>query len=417
MSNRPSSDRPNSNRPSSDRPNSNRPGSRRDTDLLTRVYERSLEVILSEQAASGAYPACPAYPVYRYSWLRDGSFIAESMSRVGQRASATAFYDWCATVITDRADRIENLLRAAEAGETIPLSAFLPTRYRLDGSDADTSDEQWWDFQLDGYGMWLWTAGQHVRRHQCDPRRWEEAVVLTARYLVRFWDRPCYDWWEEHPEERHTSTLAAVHAGLRGALDLGLLDADLARACSSACERIQRLVRTEGVSEGHLVKWLGGRAVDASLIACITPFALVPADGPVAEATVRAVEESIAHGGVHRYAADTFYGGGEWPLLAALLGWHYARTGARAEAWRQLHWIADHADDLGDLPEQVPDHLLHPEYRQAWIQKWGPVASPLLWSHAMFLILAGELGFPGEPSGARPEPGPDPSTPDTPLPR
>ncbi|RFU39927.1 glycoside hydrolase family 15 [Actinomadura logoneensis] len=386
-----------------------------DTGVLAKVYARSLEVILAGQAASGAYPACPAYPVYRYSWLRDGSFIAESMSRVGQADSAAAFHDWCAAVITAREDRIGSLLRAADAGETIPRSAFLPTRYRLDGTDADTSDEQWWDFQLDGYGMWLWTVGEHARRHQSDPRRWQKAVVLTVRYLARFWDRPCYDWWEEHPEERHTSTLAAIHAGLRSALRLGLLDTELARTCSTVCDQIQQVVQREGIAEGHLTKWLGGRAVDASLIACLTPFALVPAEGDIAESTLRAVEETIAHGGVHRYAADTFYGGGEWPLLAALLGWHYARIGSREKAWRQLHWVADQADARGDLPEQVPDHLLHPEYRLQWIQKWGPVASPLLWSHAMFLILADELGFTGEAPGSSPEPTPHPSTTDTPL--
>ena len=36
-------------------------------------------------------------------------------------------------------------------------------------------------------------------------------------------------------------------------------------------------------------------------------------------------------------------------------------------------------------------HLLHPEFEQFWIDKWGPVATPLLWSHAMFLRLEAEL--------------------------
>jgi hypothetical protein len=44
------------------------------------------------------------------------------------------------------------------------------------------------------------------------------------------------------------------------------------------------------------------------------------------------------------------------------------------------------------LPEQVDGHLLAPEYRQEWIDRWGPVATPLLWSHAMVLRLAAELG-------------------------
>jgi hypothetical protein len=32
-----------------------------------------------------------------------------------------------------------------------------------------------------------------------------------------------------------------------------------------------------------------------------------------------------------------------------------------------------------------------------WLQAWGPVASPLLWSHAMYLTLAPELGVTPDP--------------------
>jgi len=32
-----------------------------------------------------------------------------------------------------------------------------------------------------------------------------------------------------------------------------------------------------------------------------------------------------------------------------------------------------------------------PDMVQPWIDKWGPVATPLLWSHAMYLILTDVL--------------------------
>jgi len=37
-------------------------------------------------------------------------------------------------------------------------------------------------------------------------------------------------------------------------------------------------------------------------------------------------------GGVHRYATDTYYGGGEWVLLTAWLGWYYTKIGANEKA-------------------------------------------------------------------------------------
>ncbi|NUT38711.1 MAG: hypothetical protein HOV86_01890 [Thermoactinospora sp.] len=183
---------------------------------------------------------------------------------------------------------------------------------------------------------------------------------------------------------------------------------------------IAALVAEQGVAPaGHLRKWLpsgqgtvalvdpaeavaplhdldtqglGGDAVDASLLACVAPFGLYPVDHPVAVATVAEVERQLAaDGGVHRFRADTFYGGGRWVLLAGFLGLNHAAAGRRAEALRYLDWMAAQADAAGELPEQVSDVLLAPPRLQEWLQRWGPVAQPLLWSHGMYLMLADAL--------------------------
>ena len=93
---------------------------------------------------------------------------------------------------------------------------MLPTRFTFDGA---TGDDEWWDFQLDGYGTWLWAVGEHARRHgvRCSTR-WRDAVEITVDYLVVSWDRPCFDWWEEHIEHVHVSTLGCIAAGLRAAV-------------------------------------------------------------------------------------------------------------------------------------------------------------------------------------------------------
>ena len=96
---------------------------------------------------------------------------------------------------------------------------------------------------------------------------------------------------------------------------------------------------------------------------------------------------------MHRYLADTFYGGGQWPLLGCMLGLAYARSGNRAAALRHLAWAAGTVGPDGSMPEQVADHLLDPSRRDEWTERWGPVARPLLWSHAMYIRLAVELGL------------------------
>jgi GH15 family glucan-1,4-alpha-glucosidase len=359
--------------------------------VLAALAESSIALIAEHQHASGAYPACPDYPVYRYSWFRDGAFIADAMSRAGQPDSAAAFFDWCAGVIGSRTGRIAELVDRAGRGEPVSDAELLPTRYTLDGSD---DHDPWWNFQLDGYGTWLWALGEHLARHDAAAAGYRDAVASTVDYLVTFGRRPCFDWWEENADQVHTSTLAAVAAGLRAALALvgddggPLLDPDRAGPAHAAAATIDDLIRGRGVHDGHLTKWLGGTDVDGSLLACISSFGTVSPGSPVAERTYAEVRRRLMAHGVYRYRGDTFYGGGEWLILTAWLGWYERLTGRDDDALTRLEWIADQATPDGQLPEQVSAAAQDPSFIPMWTKRWGPVATPLLWSHAMFVTLA-----------------------------
>jgi isomaltose glucohydrolase len=357
---------------------------------LGDLARRSVELIAEHQDAGGAYPASPTFRVYRYCWLRDGAFCADAMSRAGVADSADAFFGWCAGVLTDRAEQITSLIDRAAAGERVTPADHPPTRFTLAGEEVG---EDWWDFQLDGYGTWMWALDAHVRRHGQSPARWLPAVELCARYLTAFWDQPCYDWWEEHVDGVHPSTLAAIAAGLRAAVAVGVAPG-VAEPAQRATDAIGDLVLRSGVVDGRLVKTVGaGDTVDASLVACAVPFGIVPPGGPVAEATYRAVVEELGPDGVHRYRADTYYGGGRWLLLAGLLGWYESVTGRHGEALRRLQWMHQQADAGGQLPEQINDDAFDRSFIASWERRWGTVAKPLLWSHAMYIILADVLGL------------------------
>lgn len=360
---------------------------------LARV---SHAVIAGEQAPGGAYPASPTFSAYRgYSWLRDGGFTAEGMSRYGDVASVDRFHDWVNRVLARRRGQVDELVARAAAGEAIPPEQMLPTRFDLD--DGDEHDD-WWNFQTDGYGTWLWSVVTHARRHGLDLIRWRAGIEIATDYATAFWDVPCYDWWEEHVEEQHVSTLGALYGGLVAVVDARVLDVARTDAAREAADAIRTKVLRHGVRETiggrrHLVKWLDSPAVDASLASCIVPFGLLAVADPLAAGTLDEIRDHLDGGGVHRFAADVFYGGGQWLLLTCLLGWNEHAAGDDDAALARLRWVADHADPDGRMPEQVPDRLLHPEGRDHWIGQWGPVANPLLWSHGMYLILADELGL------------------------
>ncbi|WP_155334988.1 glycoside hydrolase family 15 protein, partial [Acrocarpospora corrugata] len=213
---------------------------------LALLAERSVELIDRHQSPSGAYPASPTFSAYQgYAWLRDGAFIAEGMSRMADPAGPSAFHAWCARVVGARGTQVSDLIARTGRGLDVSPADMLPTRFTLDGSNGT---DEWWDHQLDGYGTWLWSLNLHVRRHNAEIPGLTAAVRTVTEYLTAFWQVPCYDWWEEHVDQRHVSTLGAIHAGLRAAIALGVLTRPLTEAAEEAIEAIAILVANEGVA-------------------------------------------------------------------------------------------------------------------------------------------------------------------------
>jgi isomaltose glucohydrolase len=257
------------------------------------LAERSVEVILAGQSPSGAYVASPTFEPYRYSWLRDGSFIADAMSRTGEVESAERFFDWCAGVVHARAEG--------------PWDA----RYALDGS---LDDSDWPHHQLDGLGLWVWAARGHCERHGVDSR-WERACDATVAYLRNHWCDPCVDCWEER-EGVHAATVGSIWAATKD---------DAAR------EFVTRQYERERLDGSH---------------AFLVALGLAPIEH------LQRIEREL---GYHRHADDEYYGGGSWIILAGFTGW--ARVTCGLDASAQLAWIEAQATPAGELPEQVPPLL------------------------------------------------------------
>jgi GH15 family glucan-1,4-alpha-glucosidase len=263
-----------------------------------------------------------------------------------------------------------------------------PTRYTVTGQLEKPGREPWPNFQLDGYGTWLWVLGHHIRHGHRPTEEEIDAAKLVARYLQVSGMSHCYDCWEEHQERRHTSTLGAVIAGLGMAAEL-FSDQELA---DTTAEFRTRLF-ADHVRAGSFVKHDATDAVDGSLLWLGTPWDVVAPDDPVMARTAQRVADELTGptGGVRRYLGDTYYGGGEWVLLTAWLGWHRARIGDLSGAGALLRWVEAAFTPDGRLPEQLTSHPQAADMVAPWVDKWGPVATPLLWSHAMHLILVASL--------------------------
>jgi isomaltose glucohydrolase len=230
--------------------------------------------------------------------------------------------------------------------------------------------------------MWLWALERHLDGRSLAAQQ-AKTVELVARYLETCGLLECWNCWEELDGGQHASTLAAVLAGLRSA---GALLAD--SRWTRAAEHLRAALLDDYLVEGRFRRGAADDRVDGSLLWLSVPFEVLPRDDPRILRTVEAVRRDLCGpgGGVYRFLGDTYFGGGQWLLLTSWLAWHDALTGAADRAAAGQQWVREKALANGDLPEQVCGNAQDRSMVEPWIERWGPVAQPLLWSHAMYLL-------------------------------
>jgi GH15 family glucan-1,4-alpha-glucosidase len=347
------------------------------------LAQRSLEVLHAGQAPSGAFVASPAFDVYRYAWLRDGAFCAHALDVVGEHETAARWHEWVSASVEAHRPFIEAATRRVVDGETPPPSAMPPARYTLDGALEPPEDDPWPNFQVDGYGMWLWALEEHLSAAPL-PSRLAPTVELVADYVRATWTLKCFNCWEEFDDGVHASTLAAVCRGLEAA---GRLLGD--ERWTAEAERVRAFLLARLVEGGRFKRGPDDGRLDGSLLWLGVPFAVLPLDDSRIEATVEGIRRDLTgpRGGVYRYRGDTYFGGGEWLLLTSSLAWHDGLTGNVDAFERSRAWVRAQARPNGDLPEQVTTFAQLPAMIDPWCRRWGTIATPLLWSHAMYLLM------------------------------
>lgn len=401
------------------------------------LYENSLRVIMANQAATGAFIAAPNFGQYRYSWFRDGAFIALALSDTGRPETLEAarrFHGWVNEIVQRYRALAESTIAKVKAGQTLdPVTDVLHCRYTVDG---EPSQDDWVPFQIDGFGTWLYILAEYCKKLEpaqaaAELAQYGDSIALLVDYLGALWQTPNYDSWEEHGDKIATSTLAALYGGLSRVAELAAYlpeDTILETAASTATQtagEIKKYILEHGTTtdpdtgQRYLTKFCGGAnpgelagAVDANLLWVAIPYSLLPVNDPLIQATVEKIVRDLVAGGkldasqldtsqldssagVHRYARDTYFGGGEWLLLTAWLAVVRLEQGDTAGAKALLSWIEKQARPDGALPEQTFEHMNKPDMLNFWVELWGEVASPLVWSHASYVTLVNRLRSAG----------------------
>lgn len=375
------------------------PGNGTGSETSRGSVEAAVAAMLACQQGNGSLIASADFEQYHYCWLRDSSFAAYALDRCGEHEASARYHDWASAAIAGIGEQIDAATQRRQAGQSIGTGALPPARFRLDGTVAA---DDWPNFQIDGYGTWLWALREHFSRAgrgrlQAGLRR---SAQRAASYLDAFALDACYDVWEENGDGVHASTLACVYGGLSAAAFL-LDEPHLLRRA----REVQSHVRMAAGVAGRFCKSSASTAVDASMIWLVTPFALVDDRDPLFAATIREITEQLTfEGGIRRFPTDTYFGGGAWPVLTAWLGWHQARTGDREAALTNLAWVAAHIDEHGRLGEQFGGDRRQPDMYREWVARWGHPARELAWSHAMYAVLSTELGATADATDSKDDP-------------
>lgn len=374
-------------------------------DNLVSLYKRSLLVIRTQIDDDGAIIAATDADVwsfardsYAYMWPRDGSLVANALSHSGYGNITSAFFHFCARVMTDEGYLLHKFTPAGALG-----SSWHPWM--------DSQGNPQLPIQEDETALVVYALWQHYSIfHEVEFVRplYRPLVKAAADFMVGFREpltklpAPSWDLWEER-HGIHAYTVGAVYAGLTAAANFACIFGETEHAAryTQAAEEIKeaasqylwhndagRFVRMINVQLDGTVQ--PDMTIDTS-ISGLYRFGMFPATDDKICQTMDAIEGRLTIktkvGGVARYENDYYHQvsqdtgnvpGNPWFICTCWLA-EYRIAKAQTEdemhaALPLLQWVAQRALPSGVLAEQVDP------YTDAPLS-----VSPRTWSHAEYV--------------------------------
>lgn len=366
---------------------------------ITRMFKRSLLMMRTHVDNGGAIIAsCDSDALqfnrdtYAYAWPRDGALVALAFDMAGFQEVSRLFFEFCNQVISDR--------------------GFFHHKYSPDGSLGsswhalvDAKGEPQLPIQEDETALVLYALWKHYQRYrdlEFIGKVYPKLVLKAADFLLDHRDKktglpkPSFDLWEERIGV-FTSTVATVCAALTAAAKFARVFYDSKRQDMLNEAAIQMkeamLMHLYDKKLGRFIKAIypdGSRDLtrDSSLSYIFTcgPF---EAGDEVAATTMMALASKLwvktPVGGMARYENDEYYRvskttqGNPWFICTLWMArWYIARANSMEELTKGLDllfWVTKHSPPSGVLGEQLDPYTGEPVS-----------VSPLIWSHAEFVI-------------------------------
>jgi GH15 family glucan-1,4-alpha-glucosidase len=302
---------------------------------------------------------------YRYSWLRDSTFILYAMRAVGKGDEAQSWLDWVNMIALAEGTLDLQIMYAIDGSPLIPeaeLSHLAGHRHSRPVRIGNGAAKQ---RQLDVYGaladsIWL---TRHLSKRPLQRQRWELVKRLAERTIAD-WRLPDDGIWEVRGSAQQfvyskVMCWVALDRALRLARKDGYSDAplDLWRATRDA---IKNDVLAHGYDEqlGAFTQAYGSGTLDAANLLLAQVGFISPRD-PRFVSTVRAVQRDLTRNGlVDRYRPHETDDGlqdgeGTFTICTLWLCLALRQIGAHEEARALFEQTLTHANDLGLLSEEL----------------------------------------------------------------
>lgn len=301
---------------------------------------------------------------YRFTWLRDATFVLYALHTLGYRRESDGFMDWLSRATIDSR---QPLVLYRVDGVAPPTEEVLTHLEGYRGSSpVRVGNGAARQRQLDVYGEILDAAYLDVKAG--NELRDDEWALLSALAdaAADQWQLPDTSIWEVRGGDRHFTyskvlCWVAMDRARRLADLTGRTEAESERleVWSRAGEEIRSAVMEQGRREdGAFVQYFGSERIDAS--ALVFPLVgFVSGRGPSARATLAAVRRELEHDGglVARYRPDQEVEGvaggeGAFLICSYWLCDNLALQGDVDEAERRFEALSTLTNDLGLFSEE-----------------------------------------------------------------
>jgi len=328
---------------------------------------------------------------YYYVWPRDASIGAYALTKTLHYSSARKFFDF--------------------ALSTISRDGYFHHKYSPDGTVASSwipriiNDVEIIPIQEDETSLVIWSLWQYYLQ-SLDVEYffplYENLIKKAANFLVTFTDedglpKASFDLWEERFGV-HTYTVAVTYAALKAAGEFAktFRDYDLMDKYNQAADKMARAYDEKFYSKekGYYARSIINGKTDFTVDSQNMALFLFGMKEPNDEKIKRNMEIIMDKlwvktiGGIARYEGDMYQRvkddknipGNPWIITTLWASRYFALIGNKERSISLLKWVTEHAQRSGVLPEQINPY------------DGSPLSvSPLVWSHAEYIITVDEL--------------------------